>query len=130
MHLYYGLGNYMMLYKIFKIITIILFFILTSCRGVDNMGFYQPITLDLKVPDGPPEFKAGWHAGCKSAIASSYSFKNSIVYQEEFGGNYGSGVYQHDPYFQDGWRLAFFSCVSYIGNFVGFNSMQHSPLSK
>ena len=130
MHLYYGLGNYMMLYKIFKITTMILFFILSSCRPTDNMGFYQPMTLDLKVPDGPPEFKAGWHAGCKSAIGASYDFKNSIVYQGEFVGNYGSGVYQHDPYFQDGWRLAFFSCASHIGNFVNFNSMQHSPLSK
>ena len=130
MHLYYGLGNYMTIYKIFKITTITLFFILTSCRGTDNMGFYQPATLDLKVPDGPPEFKAGWHAGCRSAIASSTTFKNSFVYQEDYGGNFGSGVYQHDPYFQEGWRLAFFSCVAHIGNFVGFNSMQHSPLSK
>jgi hypothetical protein len=113
--------------KIFKIIAIIL--LLNSCRGIDNMGFYQPVTMDLKVPDGPPEFKAGWHAGCKSALANR-GFQNSFVFQEENGPDYGSGVYQHDPYFQTGWRTAFFSCVAYISTFVNFNSMQHGPLSK
>ncbi len=113
--------------KILNIIVIIL--LLYSCRGIDNMGFYQPITMDLKVPDGPPEFKAGWHAGCKSALANR-GFQNSFVYQEDQGPDYGSGVYQHDPYFQTGWRTAFFSCVAYIQTFVIFNSMQHGPLSK
>ncbi len=113
--------------KILNIVAIIL--LLTSCRGVDNMGFYQPITMDLKVPDGPPEFKAGWHAGCKSALANR-GFQNSFVYQEKQGPDYGSGVYQHDPYFQTGWRTAFFACVTYIGGFVGMPSMQNAPLSK
>jgi hypothetical protein len=120
----------MNLKKIFKIIIIFSLFLLNpSCRGIDNFGFYQPITMDLKVPDGPPEFKAGWHAGCKSALASR-SFQNSFVYQDEYGANYGSGVYQHDPAFQLGWRTAFFACVTHVGYFVGFNSMQHAPLSK
>jgi hypothetical protein len=115
--------------KIFKIVAIFLFLTLNSCRGVDNMGFYQPITMDLKVPDGPPEFKAGWHAGCKSALANR-GFQNSFVYQEDHGPDYGSGVYQHDPYFQTGWRTAFFACVSYVSGFVTMPSMQYSPLSK
>lgn len=113
--------------KIFQFIVIIL--LLNSCRGVDNFGFYQPVTMDLKVPDGPPEFKAGWHAGCRSALANR-GFQNSFVFQEENGPDYGSGVYQHDPYFHNGWRTAFFSCVAYISTFVGFNSMQYGPLSK
>jgi hypothetical protein len=116
-------------YQISKISVMILFLTLYSCRGVDNMGFYQPITMDLKVPDGPPEFKAGWHAGCKSSLANR-GFHNSFVYQEDQGPDYGSGVYQHDPYFQTGWRVAFFSCTAYIGSFVGMPSMQHAPLSK
>jgi len=116
-------------YQISKISVMILFLTLYSCRGVDNMGFYQPITMDLKVPDGPPEFKAGWHAGCKSSLANR-GFQNSFVYQEDQGPDYGSGVYQHDPYFQTGWRVAFFSCTAYIGSFVGMPSMQHAPLSK
>jgi len=116
-------------YQISKISVMILFLSLYSCRGVDNMGFYQPITMDMKVPDGPPEFKAGWHAGCKSALANR-GFQNSFVYQEDQGPDYGSGVYQHDPYFQTGWRVAFNACVAYIGGFVGMPSMQHAPLSK
>jgi hypothetical protein len=116
-------------YKISKILSIILFLTLNSCRGVDNMGFYQPITMDLKVPDGPPEFKAGWHAGCKSALAGR-TFQNAFVYQEDQGPDYGSGVYQHDPYFQTGWRTSFFACSAYISTFVTMPSMQHSPLSK
>jgi hypothetical protein len=120
----------MKLKKYLKLITIFfLFSSIFSCRGFDNLGFYQPITMDLKVPDGPPEFKAGWHAGCKSALANR-GFQNSFVYQEQDGANYGSGVYQHDPAFQLGWRTAFFACVTHIGYFVSFSSMQHSPLSK
>jgi len=111
------------------VIFIILFTGLSSCRGIDNYGFYQPITMDLKVPDGPPEFKAGWHAGCKSALAYR-GFQNSLVYQDDKGANYGSGVYQHDPAFQTGWRTAFFACVTHATYFTSFNSMQHAPLSK
>jgi len=111
---------------------IVIFFLFSSifsCRGLDNFGFFQPITMDLKVPDGPPEFKAGWHAGCKTALAAR-NFQNAFVYQDQYGPNYGSGVYQHDPAFQLGWRTAFFSCVTHVGFFVSFNSMQHAPLSK
>lgn len=116
--------------KIFhKITLLILFFLLISCRVPDNFGFYQPITMDLRVPDGPPEFKAGWHAGCKSALANR-SFANSFVYQDDTGANYGSGVYQHDSIFQAGWRTAFNSCITHITYFTTFNSMQYSPLSK
>ncbi|NBX52242.1 MAG: hypothetical protein EBT63_01130 [Proteobacteria bacterium] len=107
-------------------ITILLSF---SCRMPDNFGFYQPITMDLRVPDGPPEFKAGWHAGCKSALANR-NFANSFVYQENYGSHFGTGVYQHDTAFQTGWRMAFFSCVAHTSTFVSFNSMQHGPLSK
>ena len=95
----------------------------------DNMGFFQPITIDLRVPDGPPEFKAGWHAGCKSALANR-GFANSYIYQEDSGPNYGSGVYQHDSAFQTGWRVAFFSCVTHASTFTSYHSMQHSPLSR
>lgn len=111
------------------LILIVSFLILTSCRVVDNLGFYQPITMDLKVPDGPPEFKAGWHAGCKSALAYR-GFQNSLVYQNDKGADYGSGVYQHDPAFQTGWRTAFSACVTHATYFTTFNSMQNAPLSK
>lgn len=86
MYLYYGLGcslkKIMIKNKILNIVAIIL--LLSSCRGVDNMGFYQPITMDLKVPDGPPEFKAGWHAGCKSALANR-GFQNSLFIKKNKG---------------------------------------------
>ena len=86
--------------RIFLLLTLI-FTTLSSCRMTESMGFYQPMTLNLKVPDGPPEFKAGWHAGCKSANANQ-AFANSFVYQGKGGPDYGSGVYQHDPYFNVG----------------------------
>ncbi|MFZ9469839.1 MAG: hypothetical protein ACO26G_02155 [Rickettsiales bacterium] len=114
-----------MLKKIF----ILTFLLLFSCRMPDNFGFYQPITMDLRVPDGPPEFKAGWHAGCKSALANR-NFQNSFVYQDKYGPNYGQGTFQHDSAFQTGWRVAFFACVTHAGMFTAFNSMQHMPLSK
>lgn len=102
---------------------------LPACRGTESMGFYQPMTMNLNVPDGPPEFKAGWHAGCKSA-ASNQAFANGFVYQGKGGPDYGSGVYQHDPYFGIGWRAGFYSCITHVTTFVNFHSMQYAPLSK
>lgn len=94
-----------------------------------GIGFYSPITLSLDVPDGPPEFKAGWHAGCVSANANQV-FSNSFVYQGKGGPDYGSGVYQHDPYFQIGWRFGFTSCVSHIGSYLSSGFNRFAPISK
>lgn len=100
---------------------------LTSCHLPDNFGFYQPILLDMKVPEGPAEYQAGWYAGCSSALSSKASFANSWVYNKGYP-DFGSGVYQHDPLFRAGWGQAFFSCALRVGDFVGGNAIKTGPL--
>ena len=115
--------------KITKNIMVIFlaFLMLYSCRFPDNFGFFQPITMDLKVPDGPPEFKAGWHNGCKSALGMR-TFANSYVYQNKGSAEYGNGVYQHDQTYNSAWSNAFFVCATYAGTFVSYNSLKFAPL--
>jgi hypothetical protein len=100
---------------------------LASCRIPESLGFYQPITMNLVAPDGPAEYKAGWYAGCKTALAIK-TFSNSFVYGEGLGPDMGSGVYQHDPAYQTGWGQGYFSCVTHIAGFVTRSSMEFSPL--
>ena len=115
--------------KITKNIMVIFlaFLMLYSCRFPDNFGFFQPITMDLKVPDGPPEFKAGWHNGCKSALGMR-TFANSYVYQNKGSAEFGNGVYQHDQTYNSAWSNAFFVCATYAGTFVSNNSLKFGPL--
>jgi hypothetical protein len=96
-----------------------------SCRLPDNLGFYQPITLRMTVPDGPPEFKAGWQAGCKTALGMGKNFANAWVYG---GADFGSGVYQHDPVYQSAWSTAYFNCVTHAMDFTEYHSMMKGPL--
>jgi hypothetical protein len=115
--------------KITKNIMVIFlaFLMLYSCRFPDNFGFFQPITMDLKVPDGPPEFKAGWHNGCKSALGMR-TFANSYVYQNKGSAEFGNGVYQHDQTYNSAWSNAFFVCATYAGTFVSYHSLKFAPL--
>lgn len=100
----------------------------TSCRMPDSIGFSQPITLGLEVPDGPPEYKAGWHSGCRSALGVKL-FANSFTYLKHKGGaEVSNGIYQHDPAFQTGWSQGWFSCNLHSGTFTAFNAMRHGPL--
>jgi hypothetical protein len=105
---------------------------INSCRMPDNFGFYQPITMSLAVPDGPPEYKAGWYGGCKTGLAAraSSGFANSGSYQEGTGPTLGNGVYQHDPAYQTGWGQGWFACSIHAGTFTELNSTKHSPLGK
>jgi hypothetical protein len=109
------------------IVIFLTFLTLYSCRFPDNFGFFQPITLDMKVPDGPPEFKAGWHNGCKSALGMR-NFANSYVYQNKGSAEFGNGVYQHDQTYNSAWSNAFFVCATYAGTFVSYNSLKFGPL--
>jgi hypothetical protein len=99
----------------------------------ESFGFYQPITMSLAVPDGPPEYKAGWHSGCKTALANK-TFANASVYDDGKGPDFGNGIYQHDPGFQTGWGQGWFACVLHISQFVGdpegnkFRSFAKGPL--
>jgi hypothetical protein len=101
--------------------------ILFSCRMPTNFGFYQPITMDMNVPDGPPEFKAGWRDGCRSGLANG-SFLNSSVYLTEKGASFSS-IYRDDAKYRSAWGNAYWVCMTYGSTFVGSNSMQLAPLS-
>ena len=112
--------------KIFFAISALILFC-SACRMPDNSGFYNPITMELGVPDGPPEYKAGWYAGCKSALSVKI-FANASVYQDNKGPTFGSGIHNHDPMYQAGWGQAYFACVTTLGEFTARPAMLHSPL--
>jgi len=98
---------------------------ISSCRMPTNFGFYQPITMDMNVPDGPPEFKAGWRDGCRSGLSNG-SFLNSSVYLTKEGPSFSS-VYTHDDRYRSAWSNAYYTCMSYGSSFVA-GSMIHAPL--
>jgi len=111
-----------MLHKNAQKITIFLLTltVLSSCGG-----FYQPVTLRVDIPDGPPEFKAGWRAGCRTALATK-TFANSFVYSSD----YGNGTLQHDPSYTRAWGRGWFACILHTANFVNAPSMMFMPLQK
>ncbi len=77
----------------------------------DNGGFYQPMMMQAASPDGPPEYKAGWHDGCRTSLSSKI-FQNSWVYQRQDSIDAGSGVYQHDKMYQRGFGQGLFACYT------------------
>ncbi len=89
-------------------------FTISACIFPDHSGFYNPATLRMSVPDGPPEYKAGWHDGCQTG-ASLKTFANNAVFRKDGGPNFGSGVYAHDPAYQTGWGQGWFACAIHIG---------------
>lgn len=109
----------------FLITSIVIF--LAGCKMPDHVGFYQPVTMNMKVPDGPVEYQAGWYGGCKSALGTRI-FSNAFVYQQNIGAETVNGAYQHDPDFQAGWANGWFACALHTGTFVYYNSMRHGPL--
>ena len=111
-----------------KILIILLALLITSsCRMPESFGFYQPITMELAVPDGPPEYKAGWHAGCKSALGAKL-FANASVYQTGAGPTFGSGAYTHDPMYQTGWGQAWYACMLTVDEFTKRHATKFAPL--
>lgn len=111
-----------------EIIILVTLLVTFSCRLPTNFGFYQPITLDMAVPDGPPEYKAGWHGGCRTALGTSKYFANGVVYEDEDGTDFGSGVYQHDKIYQSAWGHGFFACNIHSAVFVEYRAMRTMPL--
>ncbi len=83
----------------------------------------QPSTTRLEVPDGPPEYKAGWHDGCSSAL-SSLGFRNARFYRQDFG----SGIYHQDSLYQTAWSSAWFACSAQVGDFVSHPGLNVGPL--
>ncbi len=114
---------------IFSLLSLLL---LCGCWVPETSGFYNPITLSVSTPEGPPEYKAGWYSGCKSALGNK-SFSNAWVYRVPGKGpEFGNGVHQHDPAFQTGFGQGWFACYTHVGDFVGegdrFRSMGNMPL--
>jgi len=100
-------------------IALALAMILSSCEH----GFYEPITLNVDIPDGPPEYRSGFRGGCRSGLGTR-TFSNSFVYKPD----YGTGIYQHDQRFIDGWRHGWFSCVIHAAIFTAYPHSQYAPM--
>ncbi len=107
----------------FKIATLTLIAIiaLSSC---ELRGFYEPITLDMNVPDGTVEYRSGWRAGCRSAIHASKSYTQGWAYSAD----HGTGAYQQHPDFYSGWSHAWFTCALHSATFPSMGSRQPGPL--
>ncbi len=102
--------------------------VLSSCRIPESFGFYQPITMSLKTPDGPPAYRAGWYSGCNSGLANK-TFAIAYVYQDGKGPEFVNGIYMHDPNYQTGWGQGWFACVMHAAYFAGSPGFYaHGPL--
>jgi hypothetical protein len=91
--------------------------LLASCGTDGNWGFFQPINMELNVPKGPPEFKAGWYAGCRSALSQNAFYNSSFFYKDGGTPNFGSGIYQNNPVYQSAWSQAYFNCMVHAATF-------------
>ena len=101
----------MMCYKNVKIILICFAMLLLSdCRRA-----FVPFTTNLKVPDGPPEFQAGWRDGC----SSGFSTGNFVAgrFQDY---TIGDGSLQHDPTYHNAFVAGWFSCYTSSRGFTDF----------
>lgn len=99
--------------------------IVTTINSCRLRGFYEPITLNLQVPDGPPEYKAGWRAGCRTALGAARNFPNAAI---AYNADMGNGIYQHDSIFIGAWGHGWFACVIHANTFVAMPAMQYGPL--
>ena len=94
------------------------FFFLANCNII-----FQPLTAEMAVPEGPPEYRAGWHDGCSSALSIG-GFASAAFHKKTFG----DGVYQHDPVYQTAWGNGWFSCITQAGQYKGLPGMATAPL--
>ncbi len=101
--------------KKYLIILLLLFF--CQCHQEGNWGFFQPPGLNIYVPEGPPEFKAGWYAGCRSSLSQNAFYNASIFYKEKRTANFGSGIYQNNSTYQNAWGNGYLNCQTYIATF-------------
>jgi hypothetical protein len=103
-----------MLRRIFYTLLII---ITSGCNA-----FYHPMFMPTDVPDGPPEFQAGWYDGCRSGLGTKKSTNSSV-----YGANFGSGIYQHDEVYQTAWSSAFYTCYVIGGRATANNIFARTP---
>lgn len=82
-----------------------------------------PITMNKKIPDGPPAFQAGWHNGCSSAMSVGGYLAGKF---QEFG--IGDGSYQHDSIYQNAYTAGWFACYTTSSAFTNFPGVGTAPL--
>jgi hypothetical protein len=97
--------------SIFKIFFIVVCFSLASCNtNADGSWSFQPNSLDLTPPPGPPEYKKGWGDGCESG-SNAYSnpfYKVARIFQYK----YDTSLRNNKVYTQV-WKDAFIYCSIY-----------------
>jgi hypothetical protein len=97
--------------KFLSIFVLVSLFALTSCnRTPDGEISWQPNSLDLTPPPGPPEYKQGWSDGCESG-ANAYA---SNVYKmfKAFEFKFDAKLRNDKVYYQV-WKDAFLYCSIY-----------------
>lgn len=109
--------NLNLLHNFKKILAVFLMISIQSCAS-----FYNPMFMSMEIPDGPPEFQAGWYDGCRTGLATKKS-TNASVYSPSFG----SGIYQHDEVYQSAWSSAFYSCAVISGRATSDNIFDKGP---
>lgn len=105
-------------YNLMNKIILLTFLFLTGCNFM-----FQPLTLDLKVPDGPPEYQAGWHDGCSTALSLG-GFHAAKMHKLTLG----DGTFQHDPVYQGAWSSGWFACAVQAGDYTGLPGFNSAPL--
>lgn len=94
-----------------KIFVLILVLNLAACnRTADGEISWQPNSLDLTPPPGPPEYQKGWSEGCESG-ANAYS---NTVYKSfrAFDFKFDPALRNNKVYYQI-WKDAFLYCSIY-----------------
>jgi hypothetical protein len=55
-----------------KKIALLLVILLSACTGKNgSFDLTKPISLDMRAPDGPPQYQMGWSDGCESGLSSN-----------------------------------------------------------
>jgi hypothetical protein len=103
------------------IIKISILFIMISCM-CSCKGMFEPMTADFEVPEGPPEYRAGWHDGCSTALSAG-GFTSGKFHKLTFGG----GTYTHDPAYQGAWTAGWYACVTQAGDYQSLPGMNTAP---
>jgi hypothetical protein len=105
------------------IIKLLLINILIVCSLSGCAYLTRPVTLEVDVPEGPPEFRAGWHDGCSSALTAGGFLAGRFNKM-----SMGTGIYQHSSIYQTAWGSGWFACVTASGGYTGMPSHGSAPL--
>ncbi len=92
-------------------ILVIALLLVTACnRTPEGEISWQPYSMDLNPPPGPPEYKKGWSDGCESG-ANAYA-NNTYKMFKAFEFRYDATLRTNKMYTQV-WKDAFIYCSLY-----------------